>query len=154
MLARYAPDLVKQPFHVWLNKYPWAPLVGLGAVLYAVGGAPLFFWGTFLRVVVSIHIGGLVNCAAHLTGYRRFETRDNSRNTWWLALVAFGDNWHNNHHAHPTSARHGLAWYELDCAWLFLKGMEWCGLAWDVREAGLDEPASTSLPAAAEIGNV
>ncbi len=69
-------------------------------------------WGVCLRVTVGLHATWLVNSATHMWGSRRFETRDDSRNLWWVALVTFGEGWHNNHHAHPTSARHGLAWYE------------------------------------------
>ncbi len=67
-----------------------------------------------LRVVVGLHATWLVNSATHMWGQRRFNTRDDSRNNWWVALITFGEGWHNNHHAHPTSARHGLAWYEFD----------------------------------------
>ena len=78
-------------------------------------------WAIFLRVVVGLHATWLVNSATHMWGRRRFATKDDSRNTWWVALLTFGEGWHNNHHAHPTSARHGLAWYEFDLTWLELK---------------------------------
>ena len=77
--------------------------------------------GIFLRVVVGLHGTWLVNSATHMWGTRRFNTRDDSRNSWWVALLTFGEGWHNNHHAHPVSARHGLAWYELDVSWITLK---------------------------------
>ena len=90
------------------------PLTVLGFALLAIGGWPLVNWAIFLRVVVGLHATWLVNSATHMWGSRRFATKDDSRNTWWVALLTFGEGWHNNHHAHPTSARHGLAWYEFD----------------------------------------
>jgi fatty-acid desaturase len=140
LMSRYAPDLAKHKFYVWLNNYHWVPIVVLAAILYAIGGAPLFFWGIFLRVTVGLHATWLVNSAAHMWGYRRFETRDDSRNTWWVALFSFGEGWHNNHHAHPTSARHGLAWYEVDLSWLLLNVMRAVGLASNIKVAKLASP--------------
>ena len=78
-------------------------------------------WGICLRVVFGLHATWLVNSATHMWGSRRFATRDDSRNNWWVALLTFGEGWHNNHHAHPTSARHGLAWYEFDPSWIEIR---------------------------------
>ncbi len=134
-MAKYAPDLAKHRFYVWLNNYHWVPLVALGLVLLALGGLPLMLWGTCLRVVVGLHATWLVNSASHLWGSRRFQTRDDSRNNWWVALMTFGEGWHNNHHAHPTSARHGLAWYELDLSWITLHVLKFLRLAKNIRVA-------------------
>jgi fatty-acid desaturase len=71
----------------------------------------------------------LVKSATHIWGKRRFATRDDSRNNWWVALLTFGEGWHNNHHAHPRAARHGLVWYEIDINWWGIRGMEFLGLA-------------------------
>jgi stearoyl-CoA desaturase (delta-9 desaturase) len=71
-------------------------------------------------------------------GSRRFEIRDDSRNTWWVALISFGEGWHNNHHAHPTSARHGLAWYEFDPSWLLIKVLRRFGLAKSIHVASVN----------------
>jgi stearoyl-CoA desaturase (delta-9 desaturase) len=139
-MSRYAPDLARHRFYVWLNNYHWVPIFLLAAILYAIGGVPLFFWGIFLRVTVSLHATWLVNSAAHMWGYRRFNTRDDSRNTWWVALFSFGEGWHNNHHAHPTSARHGLAWFEIDLSYMLLRLMEVFGLAWNIKVAKLAAP--------------
>ena len=133
VMGKYAPDLVKDPFYRHLNDWHWAPLVILGFCLVAIGGLPWLLWGVFLRVVVGLHMTWLVNSATHLWGSRRFQTPDDSRNSWWVALLAFGEGWHNNHHAHPTSARHGLGKYEFDVSWLQIKLLERVGLAWDVR---------------------
>jgi stearoyl-CoA desaturase (delta-9 desaturase) len=74
----------------------------------------MLLWGAFLRVTLGLHSTWLVNSATHMWGSRRFATRDGSRNNWWVALVSGGEGWHNNHHAHPVSVRHGLRWYEVD----------------------------------------
>jgi stearoyl-CoA desaturase (delta-9 desaturase) len=116
------------------------PLTVLGGILLAIGGLPLFLWAGCFRVIFGLHCTWLVNSATHMWGTRRFATKDDSRNNWWVALVTFGEGWHNNHHAHQTSARHGLAWHELDISWLTLKLMRAVGLAWGVRVAKLDSP--------------
>jgi fatty-acid desaturase len=139
--ARYAPDLVKDPVHVRLSKYHYVPLILLGILLAAIGGWPFLLWGVFFRVTVGLHATWLVNSATHLWGRRRFPTRDGSRNNWWVALVTFGEGWHNNHHAYPTSARHGLAWYELDITWMTIRLLQAAGLAKSVQEATLPNRA-------------
>src|SRR5438477_591973 len=86
-------------------------------ILYFVGGIPSVLWGIFFRTTVGVHQTWLVNSATHIWGSRRFTTRDDSTNNWWVALLTFSEGWHNNHHAHPVSARHGPAWYELVMNW-------------------------------------
>jgi fatty-acid desaturase len=140
-MGRYAPDLVKDPFYRWLTTYHWVPLTTLGFTLLAIGGWGLVNWAIFLRVVAGLHATWLVNSATHLWGRRRFATKDDSRNTWWVALLTFGEGWHNNHHAHPTSARHGLAWYEFDPTWIALKLLRAVGLVWDIRVAKISRTA-------------
>jgi stearoyl-CoA desaturase (delta-9 desaturase) len=138
VMGKYAPDLAKHKFYQWLNTYHWVPIIVLAGILFAIGGTPLMMWGVCLRVVFGLHATWLVNSASHMWGGRRFATRDDSRNNWWVALLTFGEGWHNNHHAHPTSARHGLAWYEFDPSWLLLNVMKPLGLAWDVKVARLE----------------
>jgi stearoyl-CoA desaturase (delta-9 desaturase) len=139
--AKYAPDLTKDRFLVLLSKYHYVPLLLLGIGLYAWGGLPFLLWGLFFRVTVGLHATWLVNSATHLWGGRRFATRDDSRNNWFVALLSFGEGWHNNHHAHPTSARHGLAWYELDMTWIGIRCMRALGLAKSVKVAQLPPSA-------------
>lgn len=139
LLAKYAPDLAKHRFYMWLNTYHWLPIVILTVTLYAIGGLPMVLWGVFLRVVVGLHTTWAVNSATHLWGSRRFRTTDDSRNTWWVALFTWGEGWHNNHHAHPTSARHGLAWWEFDPTWLQIKVLRLFGVARSVRVAKLED---------------
>ena len=135
LMSKYAPDLVKDPFYVWLNDYHWVPIVVLGLFLLAIGGIPYVLWGICVRVVVGLHCTWLVNSVTHMWGSRRFATRDDSRNNWWVALITSGEGWHNNHHAHPTSARHGLAWYEFDLSWIQIKILKYFGLARSVQVA-------------------
>ena len=134
-LARYAPDLSKDPFYRWLSTYHWVPLTVLGFGLLAWGGWGMVNWAIFLRVTVGLHATWMINSATHMFGRRRFETDDDSRNVWWVALLTFGEGWHNNHHAHPVSARHGLAWYEFDWTWVSLTVLKAVGLVWDVKVA-------------------
>jgi sn-1 stearoyl-lipid 9-desaturase len=129
VVEHYAPELVKDGFHVWLNRLYWVPLVLLGIGLLVFGGWPYLMWGIFFRVTFNLHATWLVNSATHMWGSRRFLTHDDSRNNWWVALLTFGEGWHNNHHAHPTSARHGLAWYEIDVNWWGIRVMQLLGLA-------------------------
>ena len=135
MLTRYAPDLARDRIHVWLSKWHWTSNVVVGLALLAFGGWTYVLWGIFFRTTWGLHSTWLVNSATHLWGSRRFKTRDDSTNNWWVALLTFGEGWHNNHHAHPSSARHGLAWYELDLNWIGISVLRALGLAWDVKVA-------------------
>jgi fatty-acid desaturase len=135
--SHYAPDLCKDRFLVWLSKYNYVPLLILSALLVAIGGLPFLLWGVFFRATLGLHATWMVNSLTHLWGRRRFATRDDSRNNWFVALLSFGEGWHNNHHAHPTSARHGLAWYELDMSWMAIRFLQFVGLIKSVRVAGL-----------------
>jgi stearoyl-CoA desaturase (delta-9 desaturase) len=146
-MSRYAPDLGRDAFYRWLTTYHWVPLTILGFALLAIGGWGLVNWAIFLRVVLGLHSTWLINSATHMWGRRRFATKDDSRNTWWVALLTFGEGWHNNHHAHPTSARHGLAWYEFDVTWIELKLLETLGLVWKVRVARLSETPEQEIAA-------
>jgi sn-1 stearoyl-lipid 9-desaturase len=128
-MRRYAPDLMKDPVHVWMNNLYYVPLIISGIVLLAIGGWSLMFVGVFLRVTIGLHFTWLVNSATHLWGTRRFETTDDSTNSWWVALLTFGEGWHNNHHAHPRAAKHGLTWYEIDVNWYGIRALQLLGLA-------------------------
>ena len=134
-LARYAPDLNKDPFYRWLSSYHWVPLTVLGFGLLAWGGWGMVNWAIFLRVTVGLHATWMINSATHMFGRRRFDTDDDSRNVWWVALLTFGEGWHNNHHAHPVSAKHGLAWYEFDWTWASLNILKPLGIVWDLKVA-------------------
>jgi stearoyl-CoA desaturase (delta-9 desaturase) len=131
--ARYVPDLMKDSFHVLFARYYYVAAIILGLVLYVCGGWSLVLWGVFLRTVVGWHSTWIVNSVTHFWGTRRFVTRDDSTNNGLVAFFSFGEGWHNNHHAHPTSARHGLAWYEFDQNWLTIRLFQKLGLAKQIR---------------------
>ena len=138
-LKRYVPDLLKDRFHVWLSDWYFMPTIVVGLALLAIGGLPMVLWGVFLRITIGLHVTWLVNSATHLWGRRRFETRDDSTNNFVVGILAFGEGWHNNHHAHPTSARHGLAWYEIDMNWYLIRALEALGLVTNVKAVQIEE---------------
>jgi stearoyl-CoA desaturase (delta-9 desaturase) len=145
---RYAKDILRDPFYKRMERtllYPailfgsWAvfflggsaaSLLGGGSVTAAVQfGASLLIWGVFVRTVVVWHITWSVNSAAHLWGYRSYETGEDSRNNWFVALISNGEGWHNNHHADPRSAAHGHRWWEIDVVFATVRVLEMTGLA-------------------------
>jgi len=154
-LARYTPELARDPVHMFINKWHWVPEVILGMALLAFGGVQYLLWGVFFRVVIGLHCTWLVNSATHMWGSRRFQTKDDSTNNFLIALLTFGEGWHNNHHAHPLSARHGLRWYEIDLNWYAIWLFSKLGLIWDIKQHRLapnDNPgAEVEKPAGAEL---
>jgi len=138
---RYAPDLLKDPVIRFIDRtfFLWAVLglaipFGLGV---AIGGTILagltgLLWGGFVRVFVLHHVTYSINSLCHFFGRKEFETGDESRNLNWLSIASFGESWHNNHHAFPTSATHGLGRWQLDTSSLVIRAMEAMGLAWNV----------------------
>ena len=145
LLARYAPDLCHDDVHLWLSRWHWTSNVIVGLALLAYGGTSYLLWGVFFRTTLGLHCTWLVNSATHIWGSRRFATRDDSTNNWWVAALSFGEGWHNNHHAHPTSARHGLAWYEVDLNWIGIRLLRMFGLAWDIKLARMKSPMSEDV---------
>ncbi len=142
-MARYAPDMVKDRFQVLFNRIYWVPIIVLAVGLLAFGGWPFVLWGVFFRVTFNFHATWLVNSATHMWGRRRFATRDDSTNNWWVALLTFGEGWHNNHHAYPTAARHGLAWYEIDLNWWGIRTLQFLRLAKGIKLVSLAEATAT-----------
>ncbi|PYV28097.1 MAG: acyl-CoA desaturase [Acidobacteria bacterium] len=136
---RYVPDLLRVPFYQLLSRLWVVPSIVLGAALYLLGGAPFLLWGLCVRLVFCYHSTWLVNSASHRFGYRTFPLKDLSTNCWWVALLAYGEGWHNNHHAFPTSARHGLKFWEIDLAYGFIRLLRAVGLAWDVQTVPADK---------------
>jgi len=141
-IARYAPDLIKDPVYRLLNRFYYVPLLVIGVFLFIFGGWGVMLWAVFLRVTLALHATWLVNSATHLWGKRRFETEDDSRNSWWVALLSFGEGWHNNHHAHPVSARHGVRWYEIDLNWLGIRALQLLGLAHSIKQLHFNRASS------------
>jgi stearoyl-CoA desaturase (delta-9 desaturase) len=139
-VRRVTRDLQRERALLWLERYAHVinaafALGLLGAGWWAGGwflGVSLLVWGFFLRVVIGWHATFLVNSINHHYGYRNYDTADNSRNCWWVALLTFGEGWHNNHHHQPRCAAHGHRWFEVDISYLMIRGLEWIGLASDV----------------------
>lgn len=117
----------------WLDRHHWVPTVVFGALLALVGGWPAFLWGYIVSTVLLYHCTFAINSLAHLWGERRFDTADESRNNFWLALITLGEGWHNNHHYSPGSCRQGERWWELDVTYLVLKALSWVGIVRDMR---------------------
>ena len=139
---KWAPDLELDPVHRVLDRIQIIFPLLMFAGLYVVGGLPWLVWGGFVRSVLVLHTTWLVNSATHVWGYRTYATRDDSTNLWWVALLTFGEGWHNNHHAFPTSARQGLEWWELDLTYAVIRVLSALGLAHSVKLA----TAKTATP--------
>jgi stearoyl-CoA desaturase (delta-9 desaturase) len=148
-LLHFVPDLRKDKFHVWITEWHWVSIAVLGVLLLAIGGLPALLWGLFLRTVLGLHFTWLVNSATHMWGSRRFITKDTSKNSFWVAILTFGEGWHNNHHAHAQAARHGITWYEIDVNWYGICALKALGLAWDIKLPKLTQAAAVaeSVPA-------
>ncbi|KAJ0700818.1 putative fatty acid desaturase domain, acyl-CoA desaturase [Helianthus annuus] len=126
-------DLENQPFYRFLRTTYIVHPIALALLLYAVGGLPFIVWGMGVRIVWVYHITWLVNSACHVWGQQAWDTGDLSRNNWWVGILAFGEGWHNNHHAFEYSARHGLEWWQIDMTWYMIRLLEIMGIAVDVK---------------------
>lgn len=145
------PDLMAYPELRWLDRFNNLTPLLLAVGLYALGvwlahvwprsgtsGPQMLVWGFFISTITLFHGSVTINSLAHRFGTRRYATRDNSRNNWFLALLTFGEGWHNNHHHFPGAARQGVRWWELDLTWCGLKLMQACGLVWDLKKAPVE----------------
>ncbi|MGB7201676.1 MAG: fatty acid desaturase [Pyrinomonadaceae bacterium] len=137
-IQKYSPDLIRDPYLLFLDKYYYVTAIIAGIALMAIGGWTMVVWAIILRTVMGWHFTWLVNSATHLWGTRRFDTRDDSRNNGLIAAVTFGEGWHNNHHAYPRSAKHGLTWREFDVNWVQIRLLEKLGLVSDVYAIDLE----------------
>ncbi|MGH8063173.1 MAG: acyl-CoA desaturase [Pseudoxanthomonas sp.] len=139
-------DLLRYPELRWLDRYDTVVPAALAVLLYALGealerwapglrtnGPQLLIWGFFVSTVLLFHATVTINSLAHRWGRRRYETRDDSRNNLWLALITFGEGWHNNHHFFPGSARQGFRWWEIDLTWYSLRTLQAFGLVHDLK---------------------
>jgi stearoyl-CoA desaturase (delta-9 desaturase) len=153
---RYAKDLLADPLIRAVDRtfLLWAVLglalpFGLGFALTGsvVGGLTGMLWGGAVRIVFLHHATFSINSLCHFFGRRRFSTGDQSRNLAWLALPTFGEAWHNNHHAFPTSAHHGLSRWQLDPGGWLIDGLERLGLAWGVVRISADAQRAKLVPA-------
>jgi stearoyl-CoA desaturase (delta-9 desaturase) len=138
----YGKDLYEDRLLVWIDRLyiVWVALtLGLPFLLgYWLGGSwergvQAFVWAGLVRIFLYQHATFAVNSVCHMWGRRHFRSRDEARNNWVVALLVFGEGWHNNHHAFPASARHGLRRFQLDPSWWVIRALERLGLAWDVK---------------------
>lgn len=136
-LRRFTKDIADDPFYQFCHKHYIALQIILALVLYGLGGMPFVVWGIFVRLFVGFQSTCLVNSACHRFGYRNVEVDDRSTNCWWVALLTFGEGWHNNHHANQSSARFGWRWWEVDLVWLTIRLLEKLNLATNVKTARL-----------------
>lgn len=134
MYKYYSPDLTRDPMMWFFERTFGLWMIGTGVVLFLIGGWPMLLWGLCVRMVVAYHSTWFVNSATHLWGYRNYETTDASRNLWWVAVLSYGEGWHNNHHAHPRLARAGHKWWELDPTFWAIRGLKAIGQATDVDD--------------------
>ena len=157
-VRRYAADLVKDRGMRVINL-AFFPLVILGLAIpfglgllatgTLVGGVTAMVWGGGVRIFLMHHATWSINSICHFFGRRRFASNDESTNVFWLALPSFGESWHNNHHAFPTSAAHGLRWWEVDVSALLIRAMERVGLAWNVVRVSPERQRAKALPSSA-----
>jgi stearoyl-CoA desaturase (Delta-9 desaturase) len=140
---RYVPDLLQDRAAVWVHRF-WEPLfvplsfliptlVAWAATGTGRGALMGFLWGGCARVFLQQHVTFSVNSICHMFGRRDFETNDESRNNYLFGILGAGEGFHNTHHAFPTSARHGLEWWQPDLSWCLIRSMQALGLAWDVK---------------------
>ena len=140
------PDLCKYRELIFLNRFDQLVPLAYGICMLAIGwmveyffsstGVTMmqfFIWTFFISTTVLLHGTLFINSLAHVWGKRRYETDDDSRNSWFLALITLGEGWHNNHHRYPHSTRQGFRWWEIDPTYFGLKLLSWCGLIWDLR---------------------
>lgn len=159
LLAKYIPELVERPIMQFFEKtFPlwiWGQGLALLGLGYAFGGWNLAIsyvvWGMCIRMTAAYHSTWFVNSATHLWGYRNYDTRDESRNLWWVAVLAYGEGWHNNHHAHPSVAPAGHKWWEVDMTWWVIRGLEMTGLAYDVKAKIPEGRKANDVEAADEV---
>jgi sn-1 stearoyl-lipid 9-desaturase len=141
IIEQYAKDLVDDPFYNFLDKYFIAIQFAFGFVLLAIGGWSFVVWGIFARLVLAYHGTWFVNSASHMFGYKNFKLeKDLSTNCWWVGLLAYGEGWHNNHHAFPKSAKHGLLPWEIDMTWMAISFLRMLGLAKNIKVAEIIDP--------------
>jgi len=141
-LSRYVGDLQSDPLLRRVSR-TWTLWSALGLLLPALLGGLItlswtgallgFVWGGLTRVFLVHHVTWSINSVCHLWGTRPFKSHDQSRNNPIFGFIGLGEGWHNNHHAFPTSARHGLRWWEFDASYWIIRGLELCGLAWKVK---------------------
>jgi stearoyl-CoA desaturase (delta-9 desaturase) len=127
-------DLTRYPELRFIERWSWVPILMHVGLCYAIAGVPGIVWGFAISTCATMHATFLINSLAHVSGTRRYATADDSRNNWLLALITFGEGWHNNHHRYESSARQGFRWWELDITYVTLRALAWARVVRQVRE--------------------
>jgi stearoyl-CoA desaturase (Delta-9 desaturase) len=135
-------DLMRYPELRWIDGHDWVPLVTYAVGCFAIGGWSGLVWGFVVSTLAVFHVTALINSLAHVRGSRRYDTDDGSRNNAFLAVLTFGEGWHNNHHHYQSAARQGVVWWEIDVTYYVLRLLATLGIIWDVRE----RPRERALP--------
>jgi sn-1 stearoyl-lipid 9-desaturase len=138
-IPRFTKDIGDDSFYKFCQAYFIPIQVALGILFYFLGGWPFVVWGIFVRLVVVFHCTWFVNSATHKFGYETYDAGDRSKNCWWVAVVTYGEGWHNNHHAFQYSARHGIEWWEIDLTWMTIQLLQLLGLATKVKLPELEQ---------------
>jgi stearoyl-CoA desaturase (delta-9 desaturase) len=145
-IEAFSKDLQDDKFYQFLDRNFIYIQVALGLFLFALGGMSFVIWGIFFRLALVYHATWFVNSAAHMWGYRNVKLEhDLSTNCWWVGLMAWGEGWHNNHHAFPSSARHGLRWWEIDLTWASISVLKWLGLAKNIKVVQLTRDTTNDV---------
>jgi stearoyl-CoA desaturase (delta-9 desaturase) len=134
-IPRFTKDIANDPVYQFFQKYFVPIQVVVGLIFFWWGGWSFVIWGIFARLVLVFHCTWFVNSATHKFGYQSHESYDHSKNCWWVAVLTYGEGWHNNHHAYQYSARHGLAWWEVDFTWMTIQLLKLLGLANNIKLA-------------------
>jgi stearoyl-CoA desaturase (delta-9 desaturase) len=164
-LERYVKDLLRDPFYAWLHRHrAWLYVYAAHAALFFGAGylaawlmnatpagalqfgLSVLVWGVVVRTVYVWHVTLTVNSLAHRWGYQNYETDENSRNNWFVTLLTNGEGWHNNHHAHQRSAKHGHRWWEFDVMYWTLLVLQALGLVSDIVTPGAPHPSKSATP--------
>lgn len=128
------PDLMRHAELRWLHRFYWVPGATVAGLYFLWGGFPRMAIGFALALVTALHLTSAVNYACHRWGARPFDTKEGSRNNVLVALITWGEGWHNNHHRYPTAARAGFQWWQVDMNYVAIKLLAALGLVWDVHE--------------------
>ena len=141
------PDLARYPELRLLNRFHLPIAVAFAVSLFLIAGTWALLWGFFVSTSLLWHGTFTINSFSHIVGGRRYETDDDSRNNWLLALITMGEGWHNNHHYYQRSASQGFFWWEVDMSYYLLTAMSWVGLVWDLQKV----PAHVRDPEKARV---
>ncbi len=148
---RLVRDMRRLPEIRWLDRHYWVPPLLLAIACFAIDGWSGLVWGYIVSSMLSLHATFTVNSICHMFGRQRYATGDKSRNNLFVALITFGEGWHNNHHHYQSGANQGHRWWEIDVSYYTIRALGFAGLIWDVRKSPNRKQASSPVPAEADL---